>query len=289
MRIVTVLTSLGMGGAEKQAQAVAERMAKRGHDVALLVLKPPVPDEWPTSALTIHLNMRKSPFSLLSASGRRAVFCAISSRTWFTATASTQTSSRGCSRLRVPSIPVLSTVHNVYEGGPLRMLAYQITDGLSRCTVAVSRAAGDRFVSLKAIPKRKCLVIANGIDAMEFTPSAERRGLMRTTMGAASRFIWFAAGRLVAAKDFPNLLRAFRQARSEFPDAELWIAGAPADPKLRSGRDGASRYLSLMAVERGCEENVQLAWPAPRYSSTAGRGRWVCAGLGLGRDAAVRR
>ncbi len=40
MRIVTVLTSLGVGGAEKQALAVAERMAKRGHAVALVVLRP---------------------------------------------------------------------------------------------------------------------------------------------------------------------------------------------------------------------------------------------------------
>ena len=40
MRIVTVLNSLGMGGAEKLALAVAERMAERGHTVALLVLMP---------------------------------------------------------------------------------------------------------------------------------------------------------------------------------------------------------------------------------------------------------
>ena len=137
------------------------------------------------------------------------------------------------------------------------MLGYRITDRLSRRTVAVSKVAGDRFVRIKAIPKRKCLVITNGIDATEFAPGAERRDSMRSTMGADSRFIWFAAGRLVAAKDFPNLLRAFRQVRSEFPDAELWIAGVPADPKMRSGGDGISRYLSLLAVERGCEENVR--------------------------------
>ena len=34
MRIVYVLTSLGMGGAERQALAQAERMAERGHSVA---------------------------------------------------------------------------------------------------------------------------------------------------------------------------------------------------------------------------------------------------------------
>ncbi|MEI9969662.1 MAG: hypothetical protein WDM87_13955 [Terracidiphilus sp.] len=34
MRIVYLLTSLGVGGAEKQALAVAERMASRGHAVS---------------------------------------------------------------------------------------------------------------------------------------------------------------------------------------------------------------------------------------------------------------
>ena len=36
MRIVYVLTSLGVGGAEKQAIALAEQMQLRGHSVAIL-------------------------------------------------------------------------------------------------------------------------------------------------------------------------------------------------------------------------------------------------------------
>ncbi len=257
MRIVTVLTSLGIGGAEKQAYSIAERMAKRGHEVAVLVLKPYAPDQWPTSALTIHLNIRKSPLSLLAGMGRARRFLLDFKPDLVHSHCYHANIFARLLKAAVPSIPVLSTVHNVYEGGRLRMLGYRITDGLSRRTVAVSKVAGDRFVRIKAIPKRKCLVITNGIDAMEFAPGAERRDSMRSTMGADSRFIWFAAGRLVAAKDFPNLLRAFRQVRSEFPDAELWIAGVPADPKMRSGGDGVSRYLSLLAVERGCEENVR--------------------------------
>ncbi len=64
MRIVTVLTSLGVGGAEKQALAVAERMARRGHDMALLVLMPQVPEEWPTTLPVVHLDLRKNPASV---------------------------------------------------------------------------------------------------------------------------------------------------------------------------------------------------------------------------------
>jgi hypothetical protein len=56
MRIVYVLTSLGMGGAEKQALAVADRMANRGHEVVLMVLKPRVSEEWPTAIRTVYLS-----------------------------------------------------------------------------------------------------------------------------------------------------------------------------------------------------------------------------------------
>ena len=257
MRIVTVLTSLGMGGAEKQALAVAERMAKRGHDVALLVLKPQAPDEWPTNALTIHLDIRKSLFSFFTGTQCARRFLLEFKPDLVHSHSYHANIFARLLKIAVPSVRVLSTVHNVYEGGPIRMLGYRLTDSLSRRTVAVSRAAGDRFVRIKAVPQRKCVVITNGIDATEFAPSAERRNAARTSMGAGARFVWFAAGRLVAAKDFPNLLRAFRQVRTEFPDAELWIAGAPVDPKLNGSGEGVSRYLSVLAVERGCEEQVR--------------------------------
>jgi glycosyltransferase involved in cell wall biosynthesis len=130
-------------------------------------------------------------------------------------------------RLFVPSAKILTTVHNVYEGGRMRMLAYRLTDSLACRTTAVSNAAADRFVRLKAVSAGKCVVLLNGIDCDEFAPSAERRNQMRQEMGAGNRFVWLAAGRLVAAKDYPNLLRAFKLVPGEFPDANLWIAGEP--------------------------------------------------------------
>ena len=46
--------------------AVAERMAKRGHEVAVLVLKPLRRRNGPPALSRIHLDMRKSPLSLLA-------------------------------------------------------------------------------------------------------------------------------------------------------------------------------------------------------------------------------
>ena len=38
-------------------------------------------------------------------------------------------------------------------------------------------------------------------------------------------FVWIAVGRLVPAKDYPNLLRAFAQVQQAHPSTQLWIAG----------------------------------------------------------------
>lgn len=224
MRIVYVLTSLGMGGAERQALALAGRMKERGHEVALLVLRPRLAEQWPTPFNTVHLDMRKTPASLLAgvASARRFLrgfrpdlLHSHSFHANFVAR---------LLKTLIPSVAVVSTVHNVYEGGWPRMLAYRLTDGFSRHTTAVCQAAAGRFVRLKAASRHKCTVVPNAIDIAEFVPCAGRRACTRAAMGANGDFVWLAAGRIVPAKDYPNLLRAFLLLRASRPDARLWIA-----------------------------------------------------------------
>jgi glycosyltransferase involved in cell wall biosynthesis len=159
-------------------------------------------------------------------------------------------------KLLLPSVKVVSTVHNVYEGGWSRMQAYRLTDPLAFRTTAVSQAAADRFVRLKAVPKRKCQILTNGIDIGEFAPSASQRALARAAMNAGSNFIWLAAGRLIPAKDYPNLLLAFRQVRQAAPNAQLWIAGAPKDAALPQS-DNIARFVSALDVDRDCLEQVR--------------------------------
>jgi glycosyltransferase involved in cell wall biosynthesis len=112
------------------------------------------------------------------------------------------------------------------------MFSYRITDRLGRRTVAVSQAAADRFVRLKAVLPNKCAVIANAIDANEFAPNPSRRIATRAALSANADFIWLAAGRIVPAKDFPNLLRAFETVRADEPSAQLWIAGEAVNEEL---------------------------------------------------------
>ena len=229
MRIVYVLTSLGMGGAEKQALAVAERMAKRGHAVGLLVLRPRVPEEWPTALEPVHLGVRKTPITVLAGLQRAHNFLRDFQPGVVHSHSFHANIFARLLRLGMPRLAVLSTVHNVYEGGWARMMAYRLTDGLSRRTIAVSQAAAQRFMRLQAVPGRKCAVIPNGIDTAEFVCDPARRARARSAMrvetAATPGFVWLAVGRIAPAKDYPNLLRAFARVRARHTNALLWIAG----------------------------------------------------------------
>jgi glycosyltransferase involved in cell wall biosynthesis len=237
MRIVYVLTSLGMGGAEKLALALGERMAGRGHAVALLVLMPPVTEEWLSKLDRIHLDTGRSPVSFVHGLTRARQFTAafrpdlIHGHCFH---ANMMARLLGLSRLR-PA--VVSTIHNVYEGGWPRMLAYRLTGGLSHRTIAVSQAAAERFARLRAVPAKKCSVIVNGIDVREFAADPERRLRARAALGIPncpeeSAFLWLAVGRIAPAKDYPNLLRAFAQVRAGQPGTHLYIAGESAAGNL---------------------------------------------------------
>jgi glycosyltransferase involved in cell wall biosynthesis len=241
MRIVYVLNSLTIGGAERQGLALAERMARRGHTVALLVLKPRLPDELITALPVVHLGMKKSPLSLIRSIAEAGFFLQAFRPDLLHSHSFHANLVARLLKLFVPGCVVLSTVHSVYEGPWHRMVAYRLTDGLSRRTIAVSQAAANRFVRLWAIPRPKCLVLTNGIDCGEFVPSLERRLRMRAEMAANGDFIWLATGRLTPAKDYPNLLRAFAQLLPFRPDARLWVVGETAGAQFRHLTALASR------------------------------------------------
>jgi glycosyltransferase involved in cell wall biosynthesis len=153
-------------------------------------------------------------------------------------------------RILHPKVPVVSTFHNVYEGGPRRMLAYRLTDRLCSLTTAVSEAVARRFIEMKATSAHKCMVVRNGIDAAEFTPSAERHAAMRRAMGADQEFVWLASGRITPSKDYPNLLRAFARVLADRKDAVLWIAGAEASASVAAAVRALADELRLGAAVR---------------------------------------
>lgn len=261
MRIVYLLTSLGVGGAEKQALAVAERMSKRGHAVAVMTLLPRVSEEWPTSLFVVHLNVSKSPLSVFAGLRRARQFLREFRPGLIHSHCFHANIFARLLRLTGARVAVLSTVHNVYEGRWWRMLAYRLTDPLCKHTVAVSTSAQHRFARIGAVLARKSSVIPNGFDVSDLIPHRERRAQMRERMRAEmgvnspddGNFVWLAVGRISPAKDYPNLLRAFAVAARDHHGAQLLVAGDGCDPdranletKLRElGIGNQARFVGL--------------------------------------------
>jgi glycosyltransferase involved in cell wall biosynthesis len=249
MRIAYMLTSLGFGGAERQVVALAERMAARGHQVLLIVLEGRGEHEWSTSVGVVYLNMRRSVTGVVGGvvRGRRVVRDfqpdLVHSHTFPANMAGRMLRVAGASRRS------LSTIHNVYEGGWQRTLAYRITDGLSIHSTAVSRAVATHCVETGAVAQRKCSVLTNGMDTSLFVKNAERREAMRSERNAGGRFIWLAAGRITAAKDYPNLLRAFAHVHAAIPGSRLWVAGA--------GSSGDEDRVRKLAGAEGLAEHIE--------------------------------
>lgn len=225
MRIAYVLTTLAMGGTEKQVLAIASRMEARGHVVALLVLKPHEPDDCITSLQVIHLDIRKNAWTFVSGLRRGLRFLRSFQPDVIHSHNFHGNMLARLMRLFHRPAKLVSTIHNVYEGGRVRMLTYRISDRLAHRTTAVSAAVAERYMSLKAVPQAKCVILPNGIDIAEFQPDPQRRASMRAQMSVAGEFVWLTIGRLTPAKDLPNLLRAFGTVCDTVAETQLWMVG----------------------------------------------------------------
>ena len=249
MRIAVLLTSLGIGGAERQAIAVAERLALRGHHVRLYSLLNEQLEQWPTSLPVTYLQLKPGLLSIPAAWSRGARALRSFQPDVIHGHCFHGNMFARLVGLASPRALVVSTVHNVYEGGRGRMLMYRLTDRLSHRTAFVCEAGATRYSDLRAVSRRRVNFAPNGIDLNNFQPHPERRARFRNSLGRADEFLWVAVGRLSPAKDYPNLLRAFSLLHREEPSSRLWIVG--------QGTDNSLSQLQCLSQQLGVANSVQ--------------------------------
>jgi glycosyltransferase involved in cell wall biosynthesis len=235
MRILYILTSLGMGGAERQALALAARMRDRGHSVQVLALRQRLPEEWQTTLPVEYLGLCKTPRDILRLF--KAARCVRRFRPGLMHSHGFHANMAArLLRLFSPGTKLVCSIGNVCEQGRLRMMAYRCTSFLADRTAVVREAVRDSLVGAHAVKASNCVVTPNGIDTDEFAPSAERRSLLRARMKICDEFVWLAAGRVVPAKDYPNLLRALARVRAARSDVRLWIAAETGGDEFELAR-----------------------------------------------------
>lgn len=228
MRILFLSTSMGMGGADSQLLSAAKELQERGHEIFIVSM---------TALGPMGLQGRGMGLRVESLEMRRGVpdprgltRLARITRSWrpdvvHSHMVHANLMARAL-RLVAPVPALVSTIHNIYEGGRLWMAGYRYSNGLVDQMTIVSQAAADRFIRERIVPAELLRVAPNGVDTEGILRvPAGARAAVRASLGLGSQLVWLAVGRFEVAKDYPNMLRAFALVRRDRPGATLLLVG----------------------------------------------------------------
>ncbi|MEW9808966.1 MAG: glycosyltransferase [Candidatus Symbiodolus clandestinus] len=253
MRIDYVITGLGIGGAEIQAVTLLERLIKRGHQVRLISLTPSVALKLKERLVAANiplysLNMRSALQLPVALWRLRCLLKQFSPDVVHAHMVHANILAR-LVRLLLPKTKLITTAHNIYEGGRLRDWAYRLTDSLSQLNTTISAAATHRFTRENIFSRGKTLTLFNGIDLEKFRPP-------EPCQKSQAPFRWLAAGRLAEQKDYPVLLQALAQLTT----SHLAIAGKGSLLGMLQKQSqclGLSQRINFLGVRDDIEKLMQ--------------------------------
>ncbi|WP_276353932.1 glycosyltransferase [Cohnella caldifontis] len=253
-RVLFLITGLVHAGAEMQVLELAGGLRRRGWTVLVVSMTAPELDLAPYEKAGLsfrHLNMAKGVPDPRAIGRLRKLVLEFRPDVLHSHMVHANLLARVC-RLFAP-IPILvSTAHNTYQGGKLRMLMYRITDPLCELTTGVSMEVVESSIRRKASPEGKIVCVPNGVNLKRFRKQESDRADVRRELGlGAETFVWLAVGRLARAKDFPTLLQAWSRMADGPSGRCLLIAGQGDDREEllaladRLGVSGTVRFLGV--------------------------------------------
>lgn len=225
MKILLVITGLGMGGAEHVVVNLADELVKLGHKVKIAYLTGDVivsPKNLDIELIPIKMN---SPKDLIGAYFRlKKVVKKFKPDVIHSHMFHSNIISR-LLRFTINVPRIVSSSHSTNEGGGVRMLAYRLTDKLADISTNVSQEAVDALVNKGAVKSGRMISIVNGIDTSQFYFNIDARITKRKELGVFNEKFLLAVGRLTKPKDYHNLLNSISILRKERNDFKLFIAG----------------------------------------------------------------
>jgi len=264
MKIILMLTGLGMGGAERQVCDLADQFASIGHEVMLISLtgetvnKPTHP-----SVKVVALGMRKTPLGFLSAYWKaRQLIAGYEPDVLHSHMVHANIFAR-LLRLAVKIPRLICTAHNTNEGNKLRTLAYRLTDSLADISTSVSQDAVYAFLKKGACKPGRIIAVHNGIDTHRFHFDEYARKEKRATLRLNDHTpLLLAVGRLTEAKDYSNMLQAFSLITNLVVQPRLAIVGVgELGPQLEKEAEklGVSDRVHFLGLRRDIPELMSAA------------------------------
>ncbi|GAA5093779.1 glycosyltransferase [Wohlfahrtiimonas larvae] len=234
MKILYVVTGLGLGGAEKVVADLADQMVLRGHVVKIAYLKGDVLVKPKSEHVELIYLGLESGKKLIAASQKYRQLIQqyhpdVIHAHMVHANIFARLNRIGC---KVPKL--ICTAHNSNEGGKIRMLAYRYTNFLSDFNTNVSQEAVQAFIEKGAFTSQNAEHIYNGINLEKFIYQVSKEQQEKISL--------LSIGRLNEQKDYPNLLNALVEVCKVFPKIHLNIAG---EGELRSEIEALIEQLKL--------------------------------------------
>lgn len=265
MRILYVITGLGVGGAEIITVGIANQMVKWGHDVILIYLTG-------ENEQVNRIDSRIKVINLGISKKWRTVICGFHKimhiiNTWAPDVVHSHMVHANifCRILRMfCNIPFLiCTEHSKNIEGAMRMLLYRATDFLSDLNTNVSEEATAYFVHKKAFGHLKSITVYNGVDLSRFINDRVIGNTIRQCYSIKeSDFLFLNIGRLTQAKNQVELVEAFARLKEQYLNIKLIIVG---EGKLRESIEKKISELQM-------EDSVLLAgeqWNVVDYYNAA--------------------
>lgn len=226
MRVLHIITGLGVGGAEQQLRLLLRRLPV-DCDVVTLTNPGPVADGMHADGVSVtHLGMSGNrdltALPRLTRLIRRGRYDLVHTHLY-----------RACVYGRIAARlayvrATVATEHSLgeryIEGRPLTRSTRELylrTERLGSATVAVSATVADRLRGW-GVPARRIHVVPNGIDGARFRHDSQVRAATRALLDIPSgAFVVGGVGRLVPGKRFDLLVRAV----AALPGVRLLLAG----------------------------------------------------------------
>jgi glycosyltransferase involved in cell wall biosynthesis len=259
------------GGAQRRTITLANALAARGHTVDLVVVDPEgvLRPDVSVAVRVIALGSSRRGTRQTSRSRRCEVFGAVPALARYLRQARPEVLLSAASHVNLAAVCawrlargatalVLRVSNHLSRSAPSlarpsrpgRLLLARRLYPLADAIIAVSRGVADDVAAITGVPRERITTIHNPV----VTPDFERWAAMALehpwfTPGAPP--VLLAAGRFVAQKDFPTLVRAFARVRA-VRRVRLVILGEAKRPARRARLEALVRAL-------GVAEDIELA------------------------------
>ncbi|WP_435248276.1 glycosyltransferase [Vibrio sp. nBUS_14] len=254
MKILYIITGLGVGGAEKIVCDLSNNFHSNGDDVKVVYL-------YGSAVLTPEPEVIVKKIDILNpikAIYRLVKIIAeykpdIVHGHMFHANIVTR-----ILKILLPKLRVVNTAHSGNEGGKFRMLSYRLSNNLVDVFTNVSEGAVSEFVNKKAVKDNFMLAVPNGIDLPRYKFDSEKRAKIRSELGITlNTQLIISVGSLREAKNFDMAIKSANHLNKNSNFDFVWII--IGEGPMRSELENKVSINGLSNVFRfvGLKENVK--------------------------------